>query len=157
MKETCPTIHIVYASTSGNVEAVVDKVAEILRRHKFDVTLTRSEQTPIEKVKKNELFLFASSTWNTGQLNPFFIPLFNKMREVKFKGKKAMFIGLGDTRYHSYYFCRAINLIHELWTDNGGEAVYAPLRINGEPYDLLDTNVTIWTKKVISELRKVYA
>jgi flavodoxin len=143
---------IIYASTSGNVEAVVEKVSEILTAHKISNTLHRAEQTPIDLIKENSQFLFATSTWEHGALNPFFTRLLKEMTELNLTGKSAGFIGLGDTRYEPVYFCQGIKIVKEEFFGKGGSEIYQTLYINGEPYEHLDTTVTDWTNNFISSL-----
>lgn len=145
-------MHAVYASTSGNVEVVVETVAKLLEASGINVELHRSEQTSIEVFRHNELFLIATSTWEHGVLNPFFQPLHQEMSKEDFAGKKAAFIGLGDTRYEPVLFCQGMEILKQTWTDNQGQQLFHNLKINGEPYHLLDTTVTEWTKGLIDAL-----
>lgn len=65
-------LHVIYASTSGNVETVVETAAAVWREQGLTVELHRAEQTSIELVKENSQFVIATSTWEHGALNPFF-------------------------------------------------------------------------------------
>lgn len=148
-----PTINCVYASTSGNVEFVVEAAAKILNAQGLPTQLHRSEQTPIEFIRDNQQFIFATSTWDHGILNPFFHPLFAAMGQTDFAGKKAGFIGLGDVRYEPVFFNRGIQLIHDLWKANQGEVLFRMLKINGDPYGQLDNLVTPWATEIASYFR----
>ena len=55
--ESSLPIHIIYASTSGNTEFVMDKVADIWREAGREVFLYRSEKTDISVIKDNKFFL----------------------------------------------------------------------------------------------------
>jgi flavodoxin len=143
-----PVIHCVYASTSGNVEIVAETVAKVLQGQELPVELHRAEQTAIDLIQNNQNFLFATSTWERGTLNPFFVPLLEEMKKIDFTGKKAGFIGLGDIRYENVFFNRGIDLIHDAWKANRGEVLFRLLKLNGDPYAQLDSVVTPWAQAI---------
>lgn len=149
-------IQLVYASTSGNVEAVVENIADILNGHGFETVQTRSETTDIAPVKKHKRFVFATSTWEHGKLNPFFEKLLSQMQTENFQGKQAAFVGLGDRRYEPLLFCEGMEIIRKLWLKNGGEEVCTPLKIEGEPYEQLKTNVVPWANVLASSWSNYY-
>lgn len=143
-------IHIIYASTSGNTEFVMDKVAEIWRGMGKEVFLHRSEMTDISVIKDNQHFLLATSTWDHGTINPFFDKLLAQMKETDLSGKKSAFIGLGDRRYEKHYFCTGMTLLKEVWEDKKGVAIGIGLTIGREPFDeLIDKMVRNWADKTI--------
>lgn len=137
-------IHLIYASTSGNVERVVETVAEVLSQNGFEPELHRSEQTLIDVIKNNSLFIIATSTWEHGALNPFFVPLFKEMQQTDLHGKRAAFIGLGDMRYEPVLFTEGMEQVREMWLAQGGEEVGTRLKIQGEPYAQLENHVKPW-------------
>lgn len=141
-------VEIIYASTSGNVEAVVEKVSEVLRSEGIESNLHRAEQTSIDVIRNNDLFIFATSTWEHGELNPFFQRVYNELEQEDFSTKRAAFIGLGDYRYEVVWFCKGIDLIRDRFLENGGKQIAGNLKINGEPYDMLDTVVAEWATKL---------
>lgn len=142
-------MHAVYASTSGNVEIVVERVAQYLLEAGIRVELHRAEQTPIEVFRSNDLFLLATSTWEHGVLNHFFQPLHHLMTQEDFTGKRAAFIGLGDNRYEPVLFNNGIEILRKTWLDNHGQQIWHNLKINGEPYHILDTTVKTWATGLI--------
>ena len=141
-------IDLVYASTSGNVEIVMETVARVLQQNGFEIVLNRAEKTPIETIKKNKYFVFGTSTWDHGQLNPFFQTLYEAIQTVNFQNKEAAFVGLGDRRYEPVLFCEGINKIHGLWSEKGGKKIGTVLKIQGEPYENLDSKVVPWASEL---------
>lgn len=139
------SVTIIYASTSGNVEVVCEKVAQVLTENGYAAELHRAEVTEIDIVKDNQLFIFATSTWEHGEINPFFDKLLAAMAETDCAGKRAGYIGLGDFRYEPVLFNVAIDIVKETFEKQGGSQVSKILKINGEPYNLLDTTVKKWT------------
>jgi len=134
----------VYASTSGNVEAVVEYVAAQWERQGWSVKLHRAEQTSIELLQANDTFLLATSTWEHGALNPFFTKLHQAMKDLDFSQKKAAFVGLGDRRYEPLLFCEGMEIVKRSWEKNHGQLWGTSLKINGEPYRQLELVVKPW-------------
>ena len=141
-------IDLVYASTSGNVEVTIETIAKHLEQNGYKVVLGRAEKTPIETIKKNDFFVFGTSTWEHGGLNPFFQTLLEAMQALNFQNKEAAFVGCGDRRYEPVLFCEGIEHIHRLWTKKGGKVVGTILKIQGEPYAILDSVVVPWASKL---------
>lgn len=150
-----PEIRIIYASTSGNVEFVCRNIAKRLTRANIKVSLHRAEMTPISLIMNNKSFIFAASTWDHGIINPFFDKLLSKMEKINLSGKAAGFIGLGDIRYTKSFFCKGVYILKEVFEEKGGKALWIPLKINGDPYDQIDSQfIKIWFKKYLLALRK---
>lgn len=144
----------IFASTSGNVETVVDRVAEVLTREGWTTSKHRAEETPLEVITQNHHFVFATSTWEHGVLNPFFAKLYKEMQKADFSGKQAGFIGLGDRRYEPVLFCEGMETVRRTWLANKGAELQEALKINGEPYALLDSVVTPWALKLNQSLKQ---
>lgn len=143
---------IIYASASGNVEAVCKKVADVLSTKGFRPNLKRAELSSITDIQSGKYIILATSTWEHGAINPYFLPLLKEMKSNHLTGKFASFIGLGDTRYEPVYFCEGMNELQRVFEARGGRTIGVPLKINGDPYDLLDSMVTDWTNKLCTEL-----
>lgn len=140
-------IYIIYASTSGNTELVCERIAEILQENKYSLHLSRAEKTNIDIIKDNSLFIFATSTWDHGVINPFFVRLLTEMEHEDFKNKHAGFVGCGDIRYEPILFCEGIETIKKLFLKNSGSQISHTLKINGDPYKELDTSVKLWAEQ----------
>lgn len=145
-------IKIIYASTSGNVEATCEYVATLLEGHHFEVRLARAEKVDATEVINGQLFIFATSTWAHGEINPYFEPVLHDINHLEMSGKLAGFIGLGDTRYEPVLFTKGIDIVHDAFLKKGGQAVAETLRIDGEPYHQFEGLVKDWTHTFISEL-----
>ncbi len=131
-------IHIIYASTSGNTELVVETIGEILKNKGINIYYHRAEITSIDVVKDNNLFILATSTWEHGELNPYFKNLLKEMKTLDLSGKYAGFVGCGDTRYEPVLFCEGMEILRRTFLENKGEEIYNALKINGDPNNVLD-------------------
>lgn len=149
-----PEIQIIYASTSGNVEAVSFKVSDVLDKYRVNSKLHRADQTKLSTVTANSFFIFAASTWEHGIVNPYFDSLLTEMSESDLKGKYAGFIGLGDTRYEPINFCKGIEKLKDTFLASGGKQIGTVLKINGSPYKVLDSIIVDWTKQYNLQLRQ---
>lgn len=147
-------IHLIYASTSGNTELVVEKVAEVWQSAGQTVELHRAERTSPDAIASNQLFVLATSTWEHGQLNPFFKKLFDALKNIDCSAKKAAFIGCGDMRYEPVLFCGGMETLRERWLTQHGQEAGERLKINGEPHVLLHTTVTSWAQTTLPLLQE---
>jgi len=143
-------IHIIYASTSGNTEFVMDTVANKWRKMGREVVLHRSEATDIGTIKENSHFLLATSTWDHGAINPFFNKLLAEMKKTDCFGKQATFIGLGDRKYSKHHFCKGMTTLKEVWEKSRGESLGVALTIGREPFDeLMIKVIEDWAEKTL--------
>lgn len=132
-------LHIIYASTSGNVELVCEHVASYLSDHfQIESILHRAEKTDINVLLDNTKFILATSTWEHGELNPYFVNLHQQMSRQSMKDKSAGFIGLGDKRYEPVLFCEGMEIVRKTFLERGGQEVGEALKINGEPHHQLN-------------------
>lgn len=150
MSNLSAPVHIIYASTGGNTEHVMEQVAEVWQEQGVQVVLHRAEQTPFSVVAENQFFLFSTSTWDHGTINPFFKRLFDEMKSADFSGKVASFIGLGDRRYEHHYFCSGMTQLKDLWEKNNGVSIGVALTIGREPFeDAIEVMVNKWANETL--------
>lgn len=150
MTESSNTIHIIYASTGGNTEHVMEQVAKYWQEQGALVKLHRAEQTPISVIQENQNFLLATSTWDHGTINPFFDKLLLEIKRTDLSGKIASFIGLGDRRYEKHYFCTGMLTLKEVWENSKGITVGIALMIGREPFEeRIETMVRDWSNNTL--------
>ncbi len=147
-------IQIVYASTSGNVELVCEEISKILSSNSVENQLHRSEVAPIDLITENNMFILATSTWEHGEINPFFARLYNEMKGLDLTGKIAAFVGLGDIRYEPVQFCEGMNILRRSFIEKGGTELFHALRINGDPHDQIENHVKPWINGFMDALGK---
>lgn len=145
-------IKIIYASTSGNTEVVSEVIADILKVQGYNCELFRAELTPIEVVRENHTFIFATSTWEHGDINPYFNELLKEMKKMNMDGKIAGFVGLGDTRYEEIKFAKGIEILKKVFLNGGGKQIHTTLKLNGDPYEHLYTTVKEWAYEFAANL-----
>lgn len=149
-----PSIQIIYASTSGHTEYVIQKLSEFLQQAKCEVQSAKAEQAKPEDLLVGDLLILASGTWNTGgvegQMNPHMHDfLLSHAKDVELKGKKVMLIALGDHRY--FYTCRAGEHMRKFVMTHGGQVIEPSLLIVNEPYGQ-EEKIQKWVPKVLAQL-----
>lgn len=133
------SLHIVYASTSGHTEFVIDTLVSFLleKEKSMSIIKQRAEETGPEDLMKGDVLLLASGTWNTGsvegQLNPHMHALLkDRAKDMDLRGKNCAIIALGDERY--FYTARAGEHLTVFIENHNGKKLLPLLRIVNEPY-----------------------
>ena len=148
-----PKLRIVYSSTSGHTEYVLDVLIDYLKKNNapVDIVMTHVEQTKPEDLLDCDYLLLASSTWDPteGLLPPDFLVFAKEAKDIDLAGKPTCVIGLGDDRY--FYTCRATAHLMQFAREHGGKNLMPPLAIINEPYEQDDT-VVKWGEKLLAKL-----
>jgi flavodoxin I len=146
-------LHIVFASTSGHTEYVVDSLTESLKSivPGWEIEATIAEKAQPRDLLSGDVLLLASGTWNTGsiegQLNPnMWVLLKDKAKTLQLGGKPCACIGLGDHRY--FYTARAADHLQHYVKAHNGQLIVPTLKIIDEPYGQEET-VRVWGKQLV--------
>ncbi len=147
------SLQIIYASTSGHTEYVVDQAIAALKG--VAVEKLRAEQTQAADLLKGDVLLLASGSWNTGgvegQLNPHMHELLKKRAaDLDLSGKKVLLIGLGDDRYR--YTVGCMQHLVEFVASHNGVVIEPTLKIVNEPYGQ-EKKIEEWTAAISKNLK----
>jgi len=152
-------LHIVFASTSGHTEYVVDALIDSLKdiAPGWEIEETMAETTQPQDLLRGDVLLLASATWNTGsiegQLNPYMsVLLQDKAKNLDLASKPCAAIGLGDDRY--FYTARAADHLEHYVTTHHGRLILPTLKIINEPYGQEET-VRGWGKQLVDVLKQI--
>jgi flavodoxin I len=147
------SLRIVFASTSGHTEYVVDALTDFLQSTTpgWEIEETMAEKAQPEDLLKGDVLLLASATWNTGgtegQLNPhMWLLLHDKAKTLDLAGKPCACIGLGDHRY--FYMARAADHLQHYVKAHHGRLIAPTLKIIDEPYGQEEA-VRVWGKQLV--------
>jgi flavodoxin I len=146
------SLHIVFASTSGHTEYVVDALIGSLKSIAgWEIEKTTAEKTQPQDLLTGDVLLLASSTWNTGsiegQLNPhMWVLLHDKAKTLDLAGKRCACIGLGDHRY--FYTARAADHLQQYVDAHHGRLIIPALKIIDEPYGREEA-IIVWGKQLV--------
>jgi flavodoxin I len=145
--------HIVFASTSGHTEYVVEALIDSLRgiTPGWEIEQTKAEKAQPRDLLNGDVLLLASATWNTGgiegQLNPHMgVLLHDKAKTLDLAGKPCACIGLGDHRY--FYTARAADHLQHYVEDHHGRLIVPTFKIIDEPYGQEEA-VAAWGKQLV--------
>jgi flavodoxin I len=150
-------LHIVFASTSGHTEYVVDALIDSLKNiiPGWEIEQKRAEKAQPQDLLNGAVLLLASATWNTGgiegQLNPhMWLLLQDRAKNLDLAGKPCACIGLGDHRY--FYTARAADHLQDYVKVHHGRLIAPTLKIIDEPYGQEEA-VRVWGMKMADVLK----
>ncbi len=139
-----PLIHVVFATTSGHTEFVMDVLSKSLMTAlpEWAIENTLAERTQPQDLLRGSILVLASSTWNSqgveGQLNPHMLALLqDRAQTLDLALMRCACVGLGDHRY--FYTARAANRLQHYIESHHGRLIMPPLAIVDEPYGQEDT------------------
>lgn len=147
------SLHIVYASTSGNTEYVVDELVAYMQRTMPNVNIERqrAELAHPKDLLRGDILILGSGTWNTGgsegQLNMHMHALIHdRAKDLDLDGKYITFISLGDDRY--YYRTRCTEHFLRFQREHNGTLFVPPLVLVNEPYGQ-EERIHRWAEKLL--------
>jgi flavodoxin I len=150
------SINIIFATTSGHTEFVVDTLTRSVELSDWEIKTTLAEKASQQDMLQGSVLLLASSTWNAGgfegQLNPHMsVLLQSKAKNLDLAAKPSACIGLGDHRY--YYTARTADLLQGYIESHSGRLLLPALRIVDEPYGQ-ERAILGWGKQLADVLRQ---
>ncbi|MCR6597272.1 flavodoxin [Bacillus halotolerans] len=125
-------ILLVYATMSGNTEAMADLIEKGLQEAEAEVD--RFEAMDIDDAElfnDYEHIILGTYTWGDGDLPDEFLDLVEEMEALDFTGKTCAVFGSGDTAYE--YFCGAVDTLEEKIKERGGEIVLPSVKVEMNP------------------------
>ena len=145
-------VGIIFTSSGGNTEFVIEKVSDVLAQQGLTVTCYRAEVIGIDDLERNEALIFAAPTYGVGEIHYHFNGLLKAMKGFDLKGKKCAIISLVDIKYHPEYHNEGANILTQVIADCHGVLVNRPLRMNGSPVGQ-EEKVDGWAKEVGESLK----
>ncbi|ALM10217.1 MAG: hypothetical protein PeribacterA2_0854 [Candidatus Peribacter riflensis] len=147
-------LHVVYSTSTGHTEHVVDTLLPVLIRKDVTAEKQRAEAASAEDLLKGDVLLLACGTWNTGgsegQLHPHMHALLtDRARAVDLNKKPCALIALGDSRY--YYTARATEHLMKFVREHNGTMCVDPLILIGEPYGQ-EEKIAAWGQKLLAKV-----
>ncbi|HLD63922.1 MAG TPA: flavodoxin domain-containing protein [Candidatus Peribacteraceae bacterium] len=152
-----PSVHFIYASTSGHTEHVIDTLINYWTKHapKITVEKQRAEQTQAHDLLRGDYLILGSGTWNTGgiegQLNMHMQALLEERAAgVDLQGKAVSSISLGDERY--YFRTRCTEHLLRFIREHNGKPFVPPLVLVNEPYGQ-EERIQKWGDRILATIR----
>ncbi len=108
-------IGLIYGSSTGNTENVVQKLTDILGSDNLEVK--EVSQTNHEEISSYDKLILASSTWGAGDLQSDWEEFETQLDGIDFSDKTVALLGLGDQKRFGDTFCEALSLLHDKTQD----------------------------------------
>lgn len=121
-------IGLFYASTTGNTEAVAERIAAMIEEVPVDLYDLAVE--PVSRISEYERLILGISTWDFGELQEDWDMAWSELEKLDLHGHQVALFGLGDQLGYSEWFLDAMGLLGELIRARGGELV-APWPVEG--------------------------
>lgn len=145
-------IGVIYASMSGNTEAIADIIAAKLREQNHEVILNDilSIQSATELLNYDLTFL-GMYTWGDGDYPDECLDIIEEIEQLDLEQHPFAIFGSGDMSYPE--FCGALDQLYKLIEEQGGTTVGAPLKIefNPEPKDESEIKQFVMDALTVSE------
>ncbi|QNG59023.1 flavodoxin [Metabacillus idriensis] len=122
---------IIYASMSGNTEAIADLIEKGLTSAGAEAEKFETMDIDGSIFTKYDHFLIGAYTWGDGELPDEMLDFYDEMDEYDLSDKTIALFGSGDTAYE--VFCGAVDLLAEKIKDNNGVLVMDSLKIECFP------------------------
>lgn len=124
-------IGVIYASMSGNTEAIADMIVEQLAEQNHEV-----EQKDMLSLSANDLLTYdlvfmGMYTWGDGDYPDECLDIIEEMEQLDLNQQLFAIFGSGDTSYPE--FCGALDKLKELIESQSGICLGEPLRIEFNP------------------------
>lgn len=125
-------INIVYGSTTGNTEAIAQRLAEHFSTHQVKVISVA--KAGIQDFTNCDLLLIGTSTWGMGELQDDWLGFEGKISSLPLSGKKVAFFGLGDQDGYAETFVDGMGILFSQFRDLGIKHLGA-WKVEGISYD----------------------
>ena len=144
-------IAVVYASMSGNTEAIADIIAAELKEQQYEVFLSDilSVQSAAELLDYDVTFI-GMYTWGDGDYPDECLDIIEELEQLKLENQLFAIFGSGDTSYSE--FCGALDKLKKLIENQGGIVLSDPLRIEFNPDPEDETDI----RKFVSDVLMVF-
>lgn len=127
-------ILMIYASMSGNTEAMADAIEEGVKEAGGKLTVMDIlEVSSASILEQYDGILLVSYTWGDGELPDEFLDIYEEMEELNLMGKKAAVFGSCDSSYPHYG--AAVDILMECLKERGAEVVLDGLKVELTPGD----------------------
>lgn len=151
---------IAYATNAGGTYFASLAVQKLLKFKRHSVVCKEVEDMEYSELKKYDLLIFASPSWNyegaEGELQTSFKKFVREYAGDFIKNKPCAVFGLGDSSY--LYFCGAVDRLEKFVKENGGKLLSSSLRIDGYYKNESAHNEMLqgWIEKILNHYSILY-
>lgn len=145
-------IGVIYASMSGNTEAIADIIVEKLKEHNHDVDLKDMLSLPASDFLNYDLIFIGMYTWGDGDYPDECLDIIEEIEQLNLEEKPFALFGSGDTSYPE--FCGALDKLKELIENYNGVCLGEPLRIEFNPSKADEEEISQFVIQALSVFEK---
>ncbi|WP_391559989.1 flavodoxin [Robertmurraya sp.] len=145
-------IGVIYASMSGNTEAIADLIVEQLKKHNHDVDLKDMLSLPASDFLLYDLIFIGMYTWGDGDYPDECLDIIEEVEQLDLNEKPFALFGSGDTSYPE--FCGALDKLKELIENQNGVCLGEPLRIEFNPSKADEEEINQFVMQALSVFEK---
>jgi flavodoxin I len=145
-------IGVIYASMSGNTEAIADLIDEQLKNHNHDVDVKDMLSLPASDFMNYDLIFIGMYTWGDGDYPDECLDIIEEIEQLNLEEKPFALFGSGDTSYPE--FCGALDKLKELIENQNGVCLGEPLRIEFNPSKADEEEINQFVMQALSVFEK---
>lgn len=147
-------INVIYASMSGNTEAIAERIVDELKKDSHEVVLQEVyDITGASDLLDCDFTYIGMYTWGEGDYPDECLELIEELEQVDLNNHPFAIFGSGDTNYEEY--CVALDQLKKLIEEQGGVVVGEPLKIELNPDDEDDVAIEAFVKQALSSVEKM--
>lgn len=129
---TTLSAQVVFATITGNNEAVADIIVEKLKAAGVDVTKKEMAQSEPEELQDVDIAFLVPYTYDEGSLPDEGLDYFDDLKDLDLSNLVYGIAGSGDNFYEGYY-CLALDKFDEQMQTTGAQRVADLVRVNLYP------------------------
>ncbi|MCO0832185.1 flavodoxin domain-containing protein [Fructobacillus sp. W13] len=129
---TTLSAQVVFATITGNNEAVADIIVEKLKAAGVDVTKKEMAQSEPEELQDVDIAFLVPYTYDEGSLPDEVLDYFDDLKDLDLSNLVYGIAGSGDNFYEGYY-CLALDKFEEQMQTTGARRVADLVRVNLYP------------------------
>jgi len=122
---------IVYASITGNTEAMAKAIAEGIKQNGYQVDQIIAYDAHASDLNQYDGVLIGTYTWGTGELPDEMLDFYDELQVVDLSGKKAAVFGSYDSLYGDDGI--AVDIMIEALTKQGADVIADGYKIELTP------------------------
>ena len=147
-------IGVVYASMSGNTEAIAERIVEELKKDHQEVFLQEVyDLTGASDLLEYDFTYIGMYTWGEGDYPDECLELIDELEQLDLQNHPFAIFGSGDTNYEEY--CVALDNLKQLIEGQGGAVVVEPLKIELSPDAEDEVAIETFVRKTLSSVERV--
>ena len=143
---------VIYASETGNTEAIAEEISKGLKDEDLEVTLKNVTGASVEELCNYDLILLGSSTWGDEEkeLQADMVDFYEELENFDLTNMPAVAFGCGDSDYT--HFCGAVDLLEERLEQIGTRLLDEGLRVDDQDDEEIDARA--WAREIATRFKK---